>query len=416
MARITGEQGASLSSRLQQYLDSAGGDLSSAQLQNLINEYLQGADELTTVSGVSASGIYKRFNEFDKVEGRQEVVTTGLWSGGRGSLETFFTSSEQTGSVSGKYYWNVYQANPNEGDGSYDDGAETQLSVAYGHSVGSGSVPLNFNDDALFPTRTTYGQYKSLLLQPVDDKFTFLGEYDSDDIYVINISRSRYRERVDPGNISLMISGSSGSFEFIDDSGMKFENELGVSGKVFNIVEGNLLLGTQNDSVVLNTTDSAGRGFGLFYPDHGIIILNPTAMHDKIGSVADIDGVEQVAPVLVPSGGWTSGDTDIANHALVYNMVKLGGDLEGRRKENISTSHYFVRATNREFNFSNNPTFADRTTGEFVEESFERDPKVFITSIGLYDSSNEMLAIAKTSQPVAKSFDKEVLVKVKISF
>lgn len=414
MARITGEQGASLSSRLQQYLSAAGGDLSSSQLQNLINEFLQGADELTTVSGVTASGIYKRFNEFDKVEGRQEVVTTGLWSGGRGSLETFFTSSEQTGSVSGKYYWNVYQANPNEDDNDYDEGAEVQLAVSYGHILGSGSVPLQFNDDALTPSRTTYAQYKSLLLQPGDDKFTFLGDVDSDDIYIINIARSRYREKVDPGNISIQLSGSIGRFEFIDDSGMKFENELGVSGRVFNIVEGNLLLGSQSDSVILNTTSATQGGFGKFYPDHGIIVLNPSAIHEKIGSVPDEGGTPRTAPVLPTN--WAPGDTDVANHALVYNMVKLGADLEGRRKENISTSHYFVRATNREFNFSNNPTFADRTTGEFTDESFERDPKVFITTIGLYDSANEMLAVAKTSQPVAKSFDKEILVKVKISF
>jgi hypothetical protein len=34
----------------------------------------------------------------------------------------------------------------------------------------------------------------------------------------------------------------------------------------------------------------------------------------------------------------------------------------------------------------------------------------------LYNDSNEMIAVAKTSQPIVKSFDKEVLIKVKLSF
>jgi hypothetical protein len=86
-----------------------------------------------------------------------------------------------------------------------------------------------------------------------------------------------------------------------------------------------------------------------------------------------------------------------------------------RRTENISTQHFFVRATNREFNYSNNPTYT-KTDGTFVETTFNTDPQTYITSIGLYNDSNEVIAIAKTSQPVVKSFDKEVLIKVKLSY
>ena len=44
------------------------------------------------------------------------------------------------------------------------------------------------------------------------------------------------------------------------------------------------------------------------------------------------------------------------------------------------------------------------------------DPYTYITTIGLLNDANELIAVAKTSQPVAKSFDKEVLIKVKLSF
>jgi hypothetical protein len=93
----------------------------------------------------------------------------------------------------------------------------------------------------------------------------------------------------------------------------------------------------------------------------------------------------------------------------------LGGDFQARRTENVSTRHFFVRATNREFNYSNNPTYVN-TNGTFAETSFETDPRTYITTVGLLNDSNELIAVAKTSQPIEKSFDKEVLIKVKLSF
>ena len=104
------------------------------------------------------------------------------------------------------------------------------------------------------------------------------------------------------------------------------------------------------------------------------------------------------------------------NHKYLWESIKLGGDFEARRTENVSTSHYFVRATNREFNFSNNPSYTTGTDGTFSESTFETDPKTFITTVGMYNDSNELIAVAKTSQPIAKSFDKEVLIKVKLDF
>jgi hypothetical protein len=98
-------------------------------------------------------------------------------------------------------------------------------------------------------------------------------------------------------------------------------------------------------------------------------------------------------------------------------MYAISGsnDFEARRTENVSTQHFFVRATNREFNYSNNPTYVN-TDGTFTEPTFESDPQTFVTTVGLLNDSNELIAVAKTSQPIVKSFDKEVLIKVKLSF
>lgn len=411
MASITGQQGAALTNQLAQYLDSVQGDISSSRLQEIVNSYLQGGDQLTTVSGVTSTGIFKRFNEFDKVEGRTEVVTTGLWSGGSGLLSEFFTKDTQISGSSGTYYWNVYNIDP---QGANSGSAEVQFAVSYGSSEGSGSVPLSVNDEALNPTLATYSQYRSLLLQPGDEFFTFADSgsvgYDSNEIYIINVSRSRYRERVDPGNWQLTLSDGTNDITLIDDSGKKFSDELGRSGRVFNVVIGDLKLGTQDDAQIIGEFDGKGRGFGLFYPDHGIIILNPAALQN-----AAIPNIPWTG--LTPTSDYDNvNNEDFQNQEILFNSIVSGGDFNARRTENISTSHYFVRATNREFNFSNNSTFASQSNGKFTETSFERDPKVYITTVGLYDDANELLAVAKSSKAIVKSFDKEILIKVKLSF
>ena len=385
------------------------GTIDSNQIVQILNSVLPAGQQIAS-TGVTGTGLYKRFGEFDKVNAKIEVVTTGLWSADSGSLTSFFTASSQTEAVSGKYYYNVYQADPID-----TDIEEVQFAVAYGHVDGSGSVTLDNDPNGLLPTKATYAQYKSMLLDPTLAKFQFENNVaaatDSNDIYIINVARARYRESMDAGNWSLKLSGSNGLFTFIDNSGKKFGDSYGLSGNVFKVVSGSLNLGTQNEATVKNTTDpTSNEGYGLFYPDRGIIVLNPKAIANVVGNVFNENF--QTVGTLLPS---YSTAADQENHKRIYHAIRAGKDFDARRTENVSTQHFFVRATNREFNYSNNPTYLD-ADGFFTEPTFETDPQTFITTIGLLNDANECVAVAKTSQPIVKSFDKEVLIKVKLSF
>jgi hypothetical protein len=273
---------------------------------------------------------------------------------------------------------------------------------------------LSQNDDSKQATKATYAQYRTLLLDDPTAKFKFENSagtaVETNDVYVINVNRARYREEMDAGNWSLSLSGSNGLVTFVDDSGKKFGDTLGKAGRVFKVAEGALNLGTQSDTTINSYTASNGLGYGLFYPDRGIIVLNPAAIGNKIGNVWN--EAFQTVGTLTPS---YSTAAEQYNQKRLYYAIKNGKDFEARRTERISTQHYFVRANNREFNYSNNPTYID-SDGYFTETSFETDPQTYITTVGLYNDSNELLAVAKTSQPIVKSFDKEVLIKVKLSF
>jgi hypothetical protein len=411
MAQITGQAGVNLSSDLASYLSSQNGNVTSEQLSEIINQYLSGGDKVAAQGGNLSTGIYKRFGEYDTVQGKVETVTTGLWTGDTGSLSTFFTSSAQT-DASTQYYLNVYSTDP-----ATDASAEVQYAVAYGNKYGSGSVSLANDDSSVTATKATYAQYRQILLEQDDELFSFSSasgvSHDSEDIFIINVARARYKETLDPGNLEFILSGSNGVRRFIDDSGKKFSDTVGKAGRVFDIASGSLNLGTENPSTIKNLYTSGaaaeGQGYGKFYPDLGIIVLNPAAITAEVG-----DGFDSGS--LGATGLYKGFDYEGRNQYLLHGMIEGGGDFQARRVENLSTSHYFVRAQNREFNFSNNPTFVSGSDGTFRESSFETNPITFITSIVLMNDANEMLAVAKTSQPIEKSFDKEVLIKVKLDF
>ena len=104
--------------------------------------------------------------------------------------------------------------------------------------------------------------------------------------------------------------------------------------------------------------------------------------------------------------------------AMSYGVTnsRPGLAFAARNEETVTSTHFFVRVKNGEYNFSNNPTFVTGSVGEFMQPTFNGDPKTYITSIGMYNDRQELLAVAKLSKPIQKSFSNEALIKVKLDF
>jgi hypothetical protein len=87
-----------------------------------------------------------------------------------------------------------------------------------------------------------------------------------------------------------------------------------------------------------------------------------------------------------------------------------------RNSEKVTSTHYFVRIKNAEYNFSNNPSYVTGSVGQIAQSTFIGDPKTYITTVGLYNDRQELLAVAKLSKPLLKSFQREALIRVKLDF
>ena len=370
--------------------------------------------QMAAQAQTAANGrVFTRFDVgSDIIPNQKTFVTTGLFSGNAATMSLAYSSSAQS-TASKLYYYDVLNANPALLT------SEVQFAVAHGHRKGSGSSAAGTLNDS--PSRAVYSQYRLLLLNPGDTTFTFGGSQSSDSIYIMNFNRSRIKDKLDPGNWQLNLTNLSGSafanndhtgsnvrplntnfISLIDDSGQTQETNLTTGGRVFNIVSGSITNG------VFSST--APKYYGLAYPDMGILILNGLAL-DASMSFNTVTGSN-----VAGDNAWklfTSISGALA-YGTQFSLPNLA--FAARNEETVTSAHYFVRVKNGEYNFSNNPTFITGSVGEFSQPTFIGAPKTYITSIGMYNDRQELLAVAKLSKPIQKSFQNEALVKVKIDF
>jgi hypothetical protein len=316
-----------------------------------------------------------------------DSVTATAWSTNNPTLTTFFTSSIVT--TNDSYYKNVYQT------GSTASGSATQFAIAYGNKQGSGSA--NYNDliPGVSPTRTVYGQYRNLVYGDENAQFIF-GTVTASDFWAINIDRARYKEHLLKGTFNIKLSGSA-VLQLTDNSGMVSTDTYLDCGRVYQIISGSN--GTSFNGG--NGYSTSSGSYGLFLPDIATIILNPLALGQTIN--------------LTPS---RSSDIDGDNTGILFRAISGSGaaSFQLNSEETVSSDYVFVRARNAEFNYTENPSFISGSTGDVIYSVFINSPQTYMTTVGFYNDTNDLLAVAKLSKPLVKDFTKESLVRVKLDF
>lgn len=360
--------------------------------------------------------MYTVFTTDDVIANQEETVTRAMFSGNIGNYLTYYTSSDQTATQK-TYYYEIFNS------ASSSPTSEAQFSIAYGHRAGSGSSdPGGQVNDT--PSRAIYSQYRQLCLNPGSTGFNIDSRV-STHIFAINFNRARMKDKIDEGNLEINIHALSGSqfiagggtnaahtgsnvtlgaataVRLIDDSIITTAN-FTTAGEEYNLVSGSIESGVYNSS--------APHYYGKMYPRLGIAII-------------DAEKLNESASFSVVTGSGIDGDNALklftAMSGAAANLTDGSGDALGmsaRSAEKVKSTHYFVRAKNTQYNYSNNPTFVTGSDGSLSQPTFINDPKVYITTIGMYNSNRECLAVAKLSKPLLKSFTKEALIKVKLDY
>ena len=345
---------------------------------------------------------FKRLDPQDLVISTDSVTST-VWSNNNPTLTRFFTSSIQVASNISQFYYSVFQTS------STDASAAVQFDIAYCDQTGGGSQLYNQLVPGVSPTRTNYGQYRTLILGDENAQFVF-GNTTSSYFYAINIERARYKQSLLPGTMTMFLSGSGGRISLTDDSTIASSVTYTDAGRVYNMVSGSAGTVYTAGSSSLGWTANSGS-YGWFLPDIGVILLNGVAL-DGAGAAGGI-----ALGTTRPSNNIVNNPAKIVNALnLAATTTPTSQGFKLNSQEALSSDFIFVRARNDEFNYSENPSFISGSTGEVIFDSFINNPQTYISTVGLYNDNSELLAVAKLSRPLPKDFTKELLVRVKLDF
>lgn len=335
---------------------------------------------------------FKRFDPEDFLVSADAVSST-VWSGNSPELTAFYYSTAQFAQA-GDYYLSIYQTASN------NPSAEVQFDIAYGHVKGSGSLYYNASVPGVSPSSTIYGQYRTLVLEDENSQFSF-GNVTQEYFYAINVSRARYKEKLLPGSLNLVLRSGSNVLYLTDNSqDVALPTYYGTQ-RAYQIISGSD--GTSYTGSSAGYTAASGS-YGLFLPDISTILLN--------GKALDLAGADGGINLNTN----TSANVDGQNTLKLYAALVSGSSFELNSEETITSDFVFVRARNAEFNYSENPSYISGSTGEVIYPYFINNPQVYPTTVGLYNDANELLAVAKLSRPLQKNFTKEALVRVKLDF
>lgn len=159
---------------------------------------------------------------------------------------------------------------------------------------------------------------------------------------------------------------------------------------------------------------------GLVYYQAGIAVItasvwkgvdadpkNPAQSTDYFGSrLAPQDDIYESFTDSLVSGSISGSCNGIRNR---IKNIQFNNTTE------LNSTIYFCRANHNEFNYSSNPTYLNSSKIAVKETSLD-NPISYITSVGLYSSDNELLAVAKLSEPLKKDPTNELTLRVRLDY
>lgn len=210
----------------------------------------------------------------------------------------------------------------------------------------------------------------------------------------LSFSRLLVKDEIKKGSVELLIGTGSHSTPF--DGGLKTISDYGAANEYrINSPAG------EYGILYTGSAATAGTGVGLVYYQAGVMVLTASLFE----------------------GGSTFSETEELDAVLSGSTIQDISDNVRRRINNISFNNtvelnstiYFCRINHNEFNYSSNPTYLSESRIRVKEEDRD-DPISYITTVGLYSSNNELLAVAKLSEPLKKTPQNTLILRTRLDF
>ena len=256
------------------------------------------------------------------------------------------------------------------------------------------------------------------ILQFDEDGDLLAGGAKQTSCFFMNFSRLLTKDEIKKGSfkLELGVSGTYAQNGTVFSSRVKLEDTSGSNGYLVNspVGEYGILYATQSAGTnVLAANQSYPVGL-LFY-QAGVAVIS-----GSVFNAANKGGILNNSPGSIQMGSSTgntgfqfitgssiSGSAD-ALRTRLYNL-QFNNTVE------LNSTVYFCRVNHNEFNYSSNPTYLSGSKIR-VKTKTTDVPVSYITTVGLYNDNNELMAVSKLSEPLKKSPDNEFTIRVRLDY
>jgi hypothetical protein len=224
----------------------------------------------------------------------------------------------------------------------------------------------------------------------IDGNFADTGTKHHDVIFV-NFSRLLVKDEIKKGSFSIVL-GTGSAYA------TPFSNTLTVSdtGAATSYL-------SNSPAGEYGLLKSGSTNVGLVYYQAGVAVLT--------GSV------------FGTGSNMTSTGTKIEG-LLTGSSINATADAVRHRIQNISFNNttelnstiFFCRANHNEFNYSSNPTYLSGSKIVVKDNEPLNLPRSYVTTVGLYSPDNELMAVAKVSEPLRKDPTNELTLRVRLDY
>jgi len=325
------------------------------------------------------------------------------------------------------------------------------------NTVADANTGVDINGKLLFTSQSLmmrekinlYRQHAQLLLGDANSQFYApFGSTDSsnaiDEALFVNFKRLFVRDGIKRESFAMRFYQSASAAQQIEDaaidtdgqdnifrgtiSGSVIFTDVGASANIERSQTGGSVGNIVNSS---NTSENVGLLFyqqGIAIFDLAKITSGSQKMSGSISAVGNSNnsivlgraGQGNTDAKFIPDFLVSGSIDDIVKHIA---SVRFGSGsqtfLTFQNNTQINSTLIFCRATADEFNYSSNPTYTDSEGRILVIDESEQGIQKsfsFITTVGLYDANEELLAVAKLSRPIEKNDEKDLTMRVRLDF
>jgi hypothetical protein len=225
-----------------------------------------------------------------------------------------------------------------------------------------------------------------------------INSFPDNDLYFISLSRLIGKDEVKEGSLSLVLSDVTAYNGTIDQSGHYY------TAGFKTIVEKPNATKTQGNAgwyKELVFSDAQNTVIGYLFYQAGMIALKKSIFTNTT----------QMGGTSVTNAAAFTTQTPIYWCKALLNRID---SISVQNTTQVNSTIYFCNINHNEFNYSSNRTYTDSSTKILVKNEAE-DPAVsYITTVGLYSPDNELLAVAKLSQPIKKTNGDSLILRVRL--